>query len=58
MFISKFLRHYTAVYILRHQRQNFFSCVLREQKKKNKVCVLAPYQDVLIFSLLKDTKND
>ena len=34
----------------------FFSYVLREQKGKNKVCVLTLYQDLLIFSLLKDTK--
>lgn len=36
----------------------FFSCVLTEQKEKNKANVLTLYQYVLIFSLLKDTKND
>ena len=32
--------------------------VLREKKEKNKACILATHQDVLIFSLLKDIKND
>ena len=27
----------------------FFSCGLREQKRVERACVLAPYQDVLIF---------
>ena len=50
-----------VVQILRDRRKNyyyfFFSCVLRKQKK-NKTCVLTLYQDMLIFSLLKDTKNE
>ena len=60
-YICTFLDIISVVYMLRDQRQNylflFFSCVLRKQKK-NKACFLALYQDVLIFSLLKDTKND
>ena len=40
------------------QINRFFSCVLREQKEKNKACNLTLYHDVLIFSLLKDIKND
>ena len=54
-----FLGIISVVYILRNRGQNyrfFFSCVSRKQKK-NKASVLTLYQDVLIFSLLKDTKN-
>ena len=43
---------------MRDRRQKMFDCVLREQKETSKACILAPYQDVLILSLLKDTKND
>ena len=58
--LSKHLILLIVVYTLRDRGQNnlFFSCVLRKQKEKNKACILALYQDVLIFSSLKDTKND
>ena len=58
MFIKQFFRRYLVEYILREQGQKIFDCVWREQKQKNKACILAPYQDMLIFSLLEDTKID
>ena len=52
----------------------FFNCVLRKQKdlerkrekktkgirkkRKNRACVLNPYQDVLVFSKFEDIIND
>ena len=52
---------FLVVYILSDRGQSylfFFCYVLREQKEKNKVCILTVYQDVMTFFLLKDPKND
>ena len=46
-----------SIYIEGPRTTSFFSCVLREQKEK-KVCVLTLYEHVLIFSSLKDRKNN
>ena len=45
-----------SIYIEGRRTTSFFSCMLREQKEK-KTCVLFLYQEVLIFSLLKDRKK-
>ena len=56
-----FLGIISVACILKNRKQNylffFFSCILRKQKK-TKACVLILHEDVLIFSLLKDTKSD
>ena len=56
-----FFRHYfSSIYIEGLKTKLsifFFYCILRKQKK-NQACVLTLHEDVLIFSLLKDTKND
>ena len=46
--LSCLLSFISVVYILRDQRQKHFGCPIKP--------VPAPYQNVLIFSLLKDTK--
>ena len=46
--LSCLLSFISVLYILRDQRQKHFGCPIKP--------VPAPYQNVLIFSLLKDTK--
>ena len=53
------LRIFSVVYIFPEDNFFFFFLLfVKKTKREKKACILAPYQDALIFSLLKGTKND